>query len=374
MSHPKLNPPASRMAAVLFCLIMPLHFVPGSSLRIAAASATRNPPSKAAPSRSELTQLLEGKDAHLRAYAVYSVAYHFSEDAAELVRFCSDADPLVRRAAVFCLGLLRQEIAKEHFAGALKDPHYGVRRAAVFAVGNLATADALEKVSQSLDDADPVVRQLAAFAISRSRDKTYAPRLIRLLEDESPRVRRAAAFALGTLGDASALDALRKLYRDRQSSEPSIRLAAANRAAESAMKKKVNLDCKFVHFGQILEQLSEVSGIEIRVDDELLFKLNTSAADPQNLRTFRLAMWDVPFETALQRVVQTVGGYPCIESGIINISSSSYAAYDTPIRLEIAAAMALLGDKSALGEVRKYTSDRRFGKRAKDLLAAIGAQ
>jgi hypothetical protein len=213
--------------------------------------------------------------------------------------------------------------------------------------------DALEKVSLALGDADPLVRQLAALAIARTGDRTYATKVIGLLEDESPRVRRAAAFALGTLGDANALDALRQLYRDRQASEPSGRLAAANREVEKTMKKRVNLDCKFVHFGQILEKLSEVSGIEIRVDDELLFKLNTSAADPQNLRTFRLAMWDVPFETALQRVVQTVGGYSCIESGRINISSSSYAAYDTPLRLEVAAAMALLGDRSALGEVRK---------------------
>lgn len=362
------------MVAVLFCLFVPLHCLPGSSLLCAVASATRTSPPPAAPSRSDLTQLLEGKDSHLRAYGVYSMAYHFSEDAAELVRFCSDPDPLVRRAAVFCLGLLRQEAAKGDFARALKDPHYGVRRAAVFALGNLATADAIEKVAQALDDADPLVRQLVAFAISRSRDETYAPKLIGLLEDPSPRVRRAAAFGLGTLGDPGALAALRQLYRDRQSSEPSERLAAANRLVRSAMKKKVNLDCKFVYFGQILEKLSEMSGIEIRVDDELLFKVNTSAADPQNLRTFRLAMWDVPFETALQRVVQTVGGYSYIESGILNISSSTYAAYDTPLRLEVAAAMGLLGDKSALSDVRKYVNDRRFGKRAKDLLAAVGTR
>jgi hypothetical protein len=364
MFHRVPNGPASFALAVLFCV----------SVASRCLTSTPQPAGTASPSRAELAKLLDGQDTHLRAYAVYTIAYRFSEDAAELVRFCSDPDPLVRRAAIFCLGLLRHETAKEAFVQALKDPHYGVRRAAVFALGNLATADALDKVSQSLDDADPLVRQLAAFAISRSGDKSYVPRLIPLLQDESPRVRRAAAFALGSLGDPSALASLRQLYRDRKSSEPAERIAAANREVEKAMKKNVNLDCKFVHFVQILDKLSEVSGIEIRVDDEVLFKLNTSAADPTNLSTFRLSMWDVPFETALQKVVQTVGGYYYIESGVVNISSSSYAAYDTPLRLEVAAAMALLGDRSALGEVRKYSSDRRFGKRAQDLLAAIGAR
>ena len=356
--------PASCALAVLFCL----------SFALPSGAATPESEGIAAPSRAELAGLLQGQDASLRAYAVYTIAYRFSEDAAELARFCSDLDPLVRRAAIFCLGLLRHETAKEAFVQALKDPHYGVRRAAVFALGNLATAEALDKVSQSLDDADPLVRQLAALAILRSGDKSYVPKLIPLLQDESPRVRRAAAFTLGTLGDPSALAPLRQLYRDRKSSEPAERLAAADREVEKAMKKNVNLDCKFVHFVQILDKLSEVSGIEIRVDDEVLFKLNTSAADPTNLSTFRLSMWDVPFETALQKVVQTVGGYYFVESGMVNISSSTYATYDTPLRLEVAAAMALLGDRSALGDVRKYVNDRRFGKRAKDLLGAIGAR
>jgi len=318
--------------------------------------------------------LLGGTDAHLRAYAVYNIAYRFSEDAKDLVPYISDTNPWVRRAAVFCLGLLRSEPQTDRFIQALKDQRHGVRRAAVFALGNVSTPKALKGVSQALEDKDSLVRQLAIFAIARAADKTYVPKLIPLLNDHSPRVRRAAASALGMLGDPSALGALRRLYRDRRASQPAEPLAIANKKVEETLKKKVNLDCKFLHFQEILDKLSRTSGVEIRVDDEVLFMLNTSATDPENLNTLRLSMWSIPFETALKKIVDTVGAHYYVESGTINISSKNYTAYDTPVRLEVAAAMALLGDKSALREVRKYLSDRRFGKRAQQLLRAAKAR
>ncbi len=323
------------------------------------------------PTREELGKLLAHSDPHLRAYAVYNVAYRFSEDAANLVNFITDPAPQVRRAAIFSLGLLEFESETNRFIQALKDDHYGVRRATVFALGNIRTARASAALSQAFRDKDSVVRQLAALAIARGEGKEHVSRLLPLLNDESPRVRRAAACALGTMGDPSAIEPLKKLYRDRKCSEPAEALARANAEVEKALKKKVNLDYKFIHFLETLDRLSEVSGVEIRVDDEVLFMLNTSATDPENLNSIRLAMWDVPFGAALRKVVETVGAYSYVEAGTINIASKRYEAYDTPVRLEAAAAMAFLGDRSGLSELRKLQDDLRFGRRARELLRAV---
>jgi len=329
---------------------------------------------RAAPSREVLVNLLGDKDPHLRAYALYNMAYWFPEEASRLSRLISDADPWVRRAAIFSLGLLRSEAETERLLQALKDEHYGVRRAAVFALGNIKTPRAMQGVSEALRDTDPCVRQLAALALARTGDKTCVPGLLPLLKDESPRVRRASACALGILGDPSALNPLRQLYRDRKCSEPGERLAAANKEVEKAVDRKVNLDCKFIHFVEMLDKLSEASGVEARVDDEVLLMLNASATDPQNLSSIRLAMWNVPFEKALRKFADATRAYYYVESGFINISSRSYEQYDTPLRMEVAAAMAFLGDRSALSEVRRLVEDRRFGPRARQLLRATTGQ
>ncbi len=328
-------------------------------------------PPSAGPSRDKLLELLDDANAYRRAYAVYNVAYRIPEDVPKLVRFISDADASVRRAAIFSLGLLRFGQETERFLNALKDPHYGVRRAAVFALGNIQSREALEGVAQALKDDDAVVRRLAVLGLARADVKTSVPRLISLLRDESPRVRRAAACALGVLGDRSALDPLKRLYRDPRSSEPSKPMLAADEKVREALRKKHNLDYKFLHFMDTLDRLSQAAEVEIRVDDEVLFLLNTSASDPENLNSIRLAMWNVPFERALAKIVDTMGAYYYVESGTINISSKRYQDYDTPVALEVAGAMASLGDRSAVADVRKFLENPQFRKRARQLLRAV---
>ncbi|NQT84710.1 HEAT repeat domain-containing protein [bacterium] len=323
------------------------------------------------PSREELGKLLEDTNPRLRAYAVYSIAYRFSEDSKDLVPFIRDEDASVRRAAIFSLGLLHFESEAQRFLEALKDPDYGVRRAAVFALGNIESRQAIEGVAGVLKDSDSIVRQLAILAMARAGLKSSVPKLIPRLRDESPRVRRAAACALGMLGDRSALDPLKRLHRDRKRSQPPKSVLLADEKVQKTLKKKVNLGYKFLHFVDILDKLSKAAGVDIRVDDEVLFMLNTSASDPSNLNSIRLDMWNVPFEKALGKVVETVGAYYYVESGTINISSGRYRAYDTPVLLEVTGAMALLGDRSALSELRNFLKDPRCRSRARQLLRAV---
>jgi HEAT repeat protein len=323
------------------------------------------------PSRERIQQLLRDPNPHLRAYAVYNLGRHFPKDAAEITPLTSDKDAGVRRAAIFSLGLLQTDSQTDTFLQALKDLHYGVRRAAVFALGNLRSRRAMQGVVLALKDRDPMVRQLAILALARTGSKSLAPKIIPMLKDESPRVRRTAAFALGILRDRSALEPLKRLHRNRKRSQPSERMERANKSVQVTLKKKLNLSDKFLHFMETINMLSEASGVEIRVDDEILFRLNISATDPKNLDNIRLVMWNVPFETALGQVVRTINAYSYVESGIINISSNRYAAYDTPVALEVAGAMALLGDRKALSEIRKYSRDPRAGARARQLLREV---
>jgi hypothetical protein len=328
-------------------------------------------PARSAPSREKLRDLLNDESPFLRAYAVYNVASRFPGELPNLVRFTSDTEPLVRRAAIFSLGLLRFESATEHFLRALEDPHYGVRRAAVFALGNNPSPEAAEGLRRALKDSDSTVRQLSALAMGKASNKASVRYLLPLLGDASPRVRRAAACALGALGDPSALGHLKRLYRDPKRAQPHEPLFLADKKIGETLKKELNLDYKFLHFVETLDRLSQAAGVEITVDDEVLFLLNTSAPAPENLNSIKLAMWNVPFEKALVRIVQTVGAYCYVESGRINVSSKAYQAYDTPVALEVAGAMALLGDRRALAEVREFLPDRRFRERARNILRAV---
>lgn len=352
---------AKRIAAALF--LVPVLWC-GRGLPASESAA-------ASPSREKLQQLLQDPNPLLRSYAVYNIAYRFPDDAASLARFVSDASPHVRRAAIFSLGLFRFDAATKQFLQALRDPDYGVRRAAVFALGNIASGEAMQGVERALTDEDSMVRQLAVLAVARTRNKGSVPKLISRLGDESPRVRRAAACALGMLGDRSALDPLKRLYRNRRSSQPPKRMLAANEKVRQALTKKLNLNYEFLHFVETLDRLSQASGTEIRLDDEVLFQLNTSASDPDNLASIRVVMWKVPFEKALAKIAETVEAYYYIESGTINISSRTYRAYDTPVSLEVAGAMALLGENAALAEVRTFLGDPQFRTRAREIWRAV---
>ncbi len=322
-------------------------------------------------SREELRNMLADANPNLRAYAIYNLAHRYPAEAAKLVPFTSDEEPLVRRAATFSLGLVHYEPGMEQFLRAVKDPHYGVRRAAVFALGNVPSAKSVEGLTGALKDSDFMVRQLAVLAVAHLAPKSCVSELTSMLQDESPRVRRTTACVLGVLKDPSAIPSLKRLYRDRKRAQPPDAILRKNNAVQRALDKTLNLSEEFLYFMETLTRLSQAAGVEIRVDDEVLFKLNTAAADPQNLDNIRLVMWKVPFGTALGKVADTVGAYYYVESGTVNVSSRRHWVNDTPVLLEVAGAMALLGDRGALTKVRQFLEEPRFRGRARQLLQAV---
>ncbi|HEX9929287.1 MAG TPA: HEAT repeat domain-containing protein [Pyrinomonadaceae bacterium] len=125
------------------------------------------------------------------------------------VQKLKSADVETRRDTVYQLGLLRNAVASQAAANALRDSAEIVRAEAARAVVYLASTDAVQSLLPLLSDKSEFVRREAAFALGRIYDKTAVNSLIRVLQtDKTASVRAAAAIALGQISDERAIEPL----------------------------------------------------------------------------------------------------------------------------------------------------------------------
>jgi HEAT repeat protein len=143
-----------------------------------------------------------------------------------------------KRKAADALGQIGDSSAMDSLIIALQfDPNEGVRSSAAEALGTLNDRRALNIVIRSLNnDASPMVRASAAKALELMGDPNTVDALIIALSDSSPDVRFRAAQALRGLRDIRAVEPLRTLMDDPQTTRH-LR-GAAEQALEEINRKK----------------------------------------------------------------------------------------------------------------------------------------
>jgi len=111
----------------------------------------------------------------------------FSEVVSYLIRMIhQEADPWVRRAAVYALGHIKDQQAVGALVQSLQDRAVIVRRSAAYALGALRALEAIPSLKNSLADRDPLVRRNAVWALGRiGRREALGPELLRLLDDSA---------------------------------------------------------------------------------------------------------------------------------------------------------------------------------------------
>jgi HEAT repeat protein len=128
--------------------------------------------------------------------------------------FHSDADPAIRRYAVYLLGKSGDPLALRPLVEALADPEKSVREQAM-----LSLVDSGRSAIAPLTDAlakDPKweARYRAAEALGKLADEEVLMPLIRGLNDKRDHVRYMAAKGLMMLGDSRAIEPLIILLAD----------------------------------------------------------------------------------------------------------------------------------------------------------------
>jgi cyclophilin family peptidyl-prolyl cis-trans isomerase/HEAT repeat protein len=214
----------------------------------------------------ELDRYLHDPDAGVRRRAALAAGRIGDAGLApSLVELMNDAEPEVRQMAAFALGLVGDPMAVDRLLAALQDPEAVVRGRAAEALGRLGGAGVAAAVARLAVDATPpgarplVVRgddpgspadpwlalRLSLFALARLKDAAAAetalleggrprfdwwaatyvamrvesaalrPVLVASVGSSDARARALAARGLGALKDASAVDTLGTLLRDR---------------------------------------------------------------------------------------------------------------------------------------------------------------
>ena len=169
---------------------------------------------------SALVSALTDASPSVRALVVASLGERPDRSVAPFVaaRLTSDKDPFVRKTAAYALGRFSGTERTAALAAALKDKDLEVRGAAAVSLGDHADEAAVEPLAAALSDKSAFVRAQAArgLGVNGSAASRAVSALISLLaSDPDVEVKRQAATALGSMGDRSALPALERASRDR---------------------------------------------------------------------------------------------------------------------------------------------------------------
>lgn len=127
-----------------------------------------------------------------------------------------DDDPLMRKHAVYLLGLTGNEEYIPLLVSAIRDPEKAVRGQAVQALAQ-AGKPSFEYVLPLLQDPDWRVRYRAAEVLGLIGDSRGVEPLIGALSDPRDHVRYMAAKSLGIIGDPSARKPLEECLSDENS-------------------------------------------------------------------------------------------------------------------------------------------------------------
>lgn len=123
-----------------------------------------------------------------------------------LIRYTTNAEPLLRSEACYALSLHGSEKHQKILGRALSDPSELVRIAILKGIALNPNKQLLELAGGRFEDPDMNVRTALALAIGASSDPKYKQILITMLDDHSVRVEAAALFSLASFDDPVVLE------------------------------------------------------------------------------------------------------------------------------------------------------------------------
>ncbi len=123
----------------------------------------------------------------------------------ELQPMLSNADPVIRLAAIESLGDMTNQATLPALSAALNDPNPQLRIAALEALASQEDASVVGSIEPLLFDHDREVRVAAIEALADLEVETAVHALAGLLSDQDSLIRHHAVNALGEIGGESAM-------------------------------------------------------------------------------------------------------------------------------------------------------------------------
>ncbi|NLN91456.1 MAG: HEAT repeat domain-containing protein, partial [candidate division WS1 bacterium] len=171
---------------------------------------------KSAPTVDRLLPLMRSGSPLLRWECVWALGEIGDHRAVEpLIEALEDTDSSVSEGAALALSKLGS-LAVDRLIEALPSADPEVRLAVVWVLGVVRDQRAASYLAPLLGSADAAMRATAATALGRLRAPSAVPLLVDLLRDQDEEVRGAAANALGLVADARAIGPLLELERFSQ--------------------------------------------------------------------------------------------------------------------------------------------------------------
>ena len=315
------------------------------------------------------SQDLDAADGGLRVDAVRSLLERWREGdvaaaealAPRLPDLLSDAEPLVRTAALAGVRLLRkpENLARCESAvlALLADPVAQVRLAAIWSAMRLPGDVARTQVRAALQSEDERMRFAAACALSDAQDSAALPELIAALRDEHRR--QEALSAMMSLGDRAAVPEVGTLFEQESLGEFDRTLAAAALARLGDARGADHL----------VGRLSG-DGDDRPIAAEWVGRLGVEAAIPA-LTELAEAEGDAAQGAAIRALGRLKA--PGAEERLLRLLSDAEAAED--LRMDAAEGLAELGTPAALDLLRKLASgeDGELKQLCEELLAEVQA-
>ncbi len=138
-----------------------------------------------------------------------------NENLAEQIRVGNSEQ---KRSALFEIRNRQSEEASRIALPALKDADEIVRATAAFSVIYLPKGEAFNVLSPNLSDKSEIVRRETAYALGKTQNPLAVNPLIQTFQnkkEKSVEVKNAGIVALGEIGDASAIDVLTQVLRQK---------------------------------------------------------------------------------------------------------------------------------------------------------------
>ena len=143
----------------------------------------------------------------------------------------SSGDAELKRSALFEIRNRRSEAASRIALPALRDSSELVRATAAFSVIFLPKDEAFNALVPNLQDGSELVRRETAYALGKIQNPAAVNPLIQTFQkDKSIEVKNACLVALGETGDASAIDFLTQILRQKPRDEDEFRRRSAARS------------------------------------------------------------------------------------------------------------------------------------------------